>query len=46
MATFGICVRKRNKNNMYAVYISVNHNSKVGYIKTDKVVTDKDVNGL
>lgn len=41
MATMKICVRKKRNDGFYMVYIRVSHNSKLAYIKTDKVVTDK-----
>lgn len=43
MATFKICVRKKRNDGFYPVYIRVTHNTKTGYIKTDKLV---DHNGL
>lgn len=41
MATFKICVRKKRADGLYAVYIRVTHNQRVGYIKTDKLTSDK-----
>ena len=41
MATFKAVIRKRNKTGFHSVYIRCTHNANTGYIKTDKVVTDK-----
>lgn len=41
MATFKAIVRTKRKDGFYQVYIRVVHNQKPGYIKTDKLVTDK-----
>lgn len=38
MATFKAVVRTPRKDGFYQVYIRVVHNTKPGYIKTDKVV--------
>lgn len=43
MATFKAIVRTKRKDGFYQVYIRCVHNKKPGYIKTDKVVTDKDL---
>ncbi len=43
MATFKTVVRKKRVDGFYPVYIRVVHHSKMGYIKTDKVVTDKQI---
>lgn len=43
MATFKACVQKERADGFYPVYIRVTHNRKVGYIKTDKVVSKKSV---
>ena len=47
MATFKAIVRTKRKDGFYQVYIRCVHNKKPGYIKTDKLVTDKqlDKNG-
>lgn len=39
MASFKICVRQQRSDKLFPVYIRITHNRKVGYIKTDKVVT-------
>ena len=46
MATLKICIRKnlKRKSGLYPVYISVNHHTKVGYIRTEKVVNDNGLN--
>lgn len=41
MATFKACVRKRRNDGFWCVYIRVTHHKKVGYIKTDKMVSDE-----
>lgn len=41
MATFKVCVRKQRKDGFYPVYIAVTHNSKIAYIKTDKLANSK-----
>lgn len=43
MATFKTAVRKKIIDGFYPVYIRVVHHSKMGYIKTDKVVIDKQI---
>lgn len=45
MATFKICVRpdRQRADGLYQVYIRVTHMRKVGYIKTDKVVSAQGV---
>lgn len=43
MATFKAMVRTPRKDGFYQVYIRVVHNTKPGYIKTDKVVTEKQL---
>ncbi len=43
MATFKAVVRTPRKDGFYQVYIRVVHNTKPGYIKTDKVVTKQMV---
>lgn len=45
MATFKVCVQKQRADGMYIVYIRVTHNRKSGYIKTDKVVNNRDLAG-
>lgn len=41
MATFKACVRKKRADGLYYVYIRVTQNRKIGYIKTDKMTSDK-----
>lgn len=43
MATFKVVVRKKRTDGFYPVYIRVVHRSKMGYIKTDKLVTEKQI---
>lgn len=43
MATFKATVRGMRKDGFMQVYIRVTHRTKHGYIKTDKMVTKKDV---
>lgn len=43
MASFKACVRRPRSDGFWQVYIRVTHNRKAGYIKTDKVVTNKSV---
>ncbi len=43
MATFKPCVQKQRADGFYTVYIRLTHDRKIGYIKTDKVVSKKDV---
>ena len=43
MATFKPCVQKQRSDGFYPVYIRVTHQRKVGFIKTDKVVSKKGV---
>ena len=43
MATFKACVQKQRQDGFYPVYVRVTHERKIGYIKTDKVVSRKDV---
>lgn len=43
MTTFKTVVRKKRADGFYPVYIRVVHRSRMGYIKTDKVVTDKQI---
>ena len=47
MATFKTVVRKKRAYGFYPVYIRVTHNRKIGYVKTDKVVSSEfiDKNG-
>lgn len=45
MATFKACVQKQRKDGFYQVYIRVVQNSKPGYIKTDKFVDAKGLDG-
>lgn len=39
MTSFKICVRQQRNDKLFPVYIRITHNRKVGYIKTDKVIT-------
>lgn len=43
MTTFKTVVRKKRADGFYPVYIRVVHRSRMGYVKTDKVVTDKQI---
>ncbi len=43
MAIFKAIVRTKRKDGFYQVYIRCVHNRKPGYIKTDKLVTDKQL---
>ena len=43
MTTFKTVVRKKRADGFYPVYIRVVHRSRIGYIKTDKVVTDRQI---
>lgn len=43
MATFKAIVRYKRADGFYQVYIRVVHRSKMGYIKTDKFITDKQL---
>ncbi|MCH5227528.1 MAG: phage integrase SAM-like domain-containing protein [Muribaculaceae bacterium] len=43
MATFKAVVRKKRVDGLYAVYIRVGHKRQMGYIKTDKVVSSKQI---
>ena len=43
MATLRPCVQKLRTDGFYPVYIRVTHERKIAYIKTDKVVSKKDV---
>lgn len=43
MATLKACVQKARKDGFYPVYIRVTHNRSTLYIKTDKMVTGRDV---
>lgn len=43
MATLRPCVQKLRSDGFYPVYIRVTHDRKIGYIKTDKMVSKKDV---
>lgn len=43
MATIKAVVRSQRADGFYQVYIRISHNSKTGYIKTDKIVHKKDV---
>lgn len=47
MATFKVWVdpRKQRRDGLWQVYIRVTHNRKIGLIKTDKVVSEKGLNG-
>lgn len=43
MATLKAVVRKQRADGFYAVYIRIVHRSRMGYIKTDKVISPKHV---
>ena len=43
MATFKIVVRKKRADGFYPVYIRIVHRSRMGYIKTDKLITEKQI---
>lgn len=43
MATFKTVVRKKRADGFYPVYIRIVHRSRMGYIKTDKFVSDKQI---
>ena len=43
MATFKAVVRKKRVDGFYPVYIRIVHRSRMGYIKTDKLITDKQI---
>ena len=43
MATFKATVRSERKDGFMQVYIRVTHNRRQGYIKTDKMITKKDI---
>lgn len=43
MATFKVVERKKRADGFYPVYIRVVHRSRMGYIKTDKLITDKQI---
>lgn len=43
MATSKVVVRKKRADGFYPVYIRVVHRSRMGYIKTDKLITDKQI---
>ena len=43
MVSFKTVVRKKRANGFYPVYIRIVHHSKMGYIKTDKLVNEKQV---
>lgn len=45
MASFKVCIQKKRSDGTYIVYIRVTQNRKVGYIKTDKLTTDKYIVG-
>lgn len=45
MATFKACVRKKRADGLYYVYIRVTQHRKVGYIRTDKMTSDKYLAG-
>ena len=42
MATLKAVVRKQRADGFYAVYIRIVHRSRMGYIKTDKVISPKN----
>lgn len=43
MANFKICVRRPRSDGFWQVYIRVTHQRGIGYIKTDKMVTKKEL---
>lgn len=43
MATFKACVRRPRKDGFWQVYIRVTHRRTAGFIKTDKMVTKKEL---
>ena len=43
MANFKAVVRKKRADGFYPVYIRIVHRSRKGYIKTSKIVTDKQL---
>ncbi len=43
MANFKALVRKKRADGFYLVYIRIVHRSRMGYIKTSKIVTDKQL---
>ncbi|MBD5280305.1 MAG: hypothetical protein HDS35_07160 [Bacteroides sp.] len=43
MATLKAVVRKQRADGFYAVYIRIVHRSRMGYIKTDKIISPKNV---
>ena len=43
MATFKACVQKERKDGFFPVYIRVTHRRTTQYIKTDKMVTRKEL---
>lgn len=43
MATFKAVIRKKRADGFYPVYIRIVHRSRMGYIKTDKLITDKQI---
>ena len=43
MATFRACVQKKRKDGFYPVYIRVTHRRETAYIKTDKMLTRREL---
>lgn len=43
MANFKAVVRKKRADGFYPVYIRIVHRSRMGYINTSKIVTDKQL---
>lgn len=43
MATFKPVVRKKRLDGFYTVYIRVGHHSQMGYIKTKKLISEKQI---
>ena len=43
MTTFKTVVRRKRADGFYPVYIRVVHRTKMGYISTGKIVTDKQI---
>jgi len=43
MATFKVCVQKQRKDGFFPVYIRVTHHRQTAYIKTDKMITKREL---
>ena len=46
MATLKACVQKMRNDGFFPVYIRVTHNRTTQYIKTDKMVTSENCQGV